>query len=371
MPVNQPRRLVLVLNESTQRAAIDWYLALDRLVAEGDLLDYDVIPYLALMADGLAEAAVADRVTAAAGRIGADIVLWAHTHGLRLSDDAIARTRGATPCTVMGYWDGDWYDWYHQPFPREAHRLCSRCDVAFLQGDGALVRSLQRRGCPDVRYVAATTDKRFQPQPEHQHYDFDLVLIGNRITSRLPLKDLRGNVFRRQLVAHFERRLGRRFAVFGEGWTGPSAQGPLPFDEQATAYGTALAAVGCNNWFTRYYFSNRLPISMSSARPVIHFKDEGYDEVFGSDPGIFWFHDVEQAWREFRFVMDHYSDAQRAAQLAQELARQRFTTYHAVAYMVQVLDALAAGREGTAPSVTPNPWIGKVRLGNPQARRSV
>jgi len=369
--VNQPRRLVLVLNESTPRAAIDWHLALDRLVAEGDLLAYEVVPYLALLADGLSAASVADQVAAAAERIGGDIVLWAHTHGLHLSDHVIARTRGATPHTVMGYWDGDWYDPYRCPFPREAYRLCSRCDVVFLQGDGALVRSLRRRGCPDVRYVAATSDERFQPQPERQHYDFDLVLVGNKITSRLPLKDFPGNVFRRRLVAHFERRLGTRFAIFGQGWTGPSAQGPLPFDEQATAYGTALAGLGCNNWFTRYYFSNRLPISMSSARPVIHFKDAGYDEVFGSDPGIYWFRDVEQAWRQFRFVMDHYTEAQDAAQCVQELARQRFTTYHAVAYMVRVLDSLAAGREGTASSVVQNPWIGKVRLSGARAQRSV
>ena len=367
MPVNQPRRLVLVLNESRRRAAIDWYLALDRLVAEGDLLAYDVIPYPALVADGLDSESVSNHVAAAAERIGADVVLWAHTHGLDVSDHAIARTRGANPRTVMGYWDGDWYHWYRKPFPREARRLCSRCDVAFLQGDGALVRSLQRHGCPDVRYVAATSDERFQPQPAHQHYDFDLVLIGNNITSRLPLKEFPGNVFRRRLVAQFERRLGRRFAIFGEGWTGPSAQGPLPFDEQAMAYGAALAAVGCNNLFTRYYFSNRLPISMSSARPVIYLKDDGYDEVFGRDPGIFWFHEPEEAWREFRFVMDHYTEAQDAAERAQELARRRFTTYHAVVYMVRVLDSLAAGREGAHVPPVPNPWIGRERLSDSRA----
>jgi hypothetical protein len=351
-----------VLNESPPRAAIDWYLALDKLVADGDLLAYEVIPYLALMADGLDAASVGEQVAIAVERTGADLVLWAHTAGLQLSDSAIARVRSATPQGVMGYWDGDWYHWYHNPFPREIYRLCSQCDVAFLQGDGWLVRSLQRRGCRDVRYVAATSDDRFQPQPARQHYDFDLALIGNKITSRLPFKDLPGNAFRRRLITYFERRLGRRFAIFGEGWTGPSAQGPLPFERQATAYGMAAAALGCNNWFTRYYFSNRLPISMSSARPVIHLKDDGYDEVFGRDPGVFWFHDVEEAWRQFHLVMDHYAEAQEAAQRAEALARQHFTTYHAVSYMVRVLGSLAASREGQRVSLVPNPWIGRERL---------
>ncbi len=180
------------------------------------------------------------------------------------------------PHTVMGYWDGHWYDWYRSPLPREARRLCSRSGVVFLQANGALVRSLQRSGCPDVRYVAATSDERFQSRPERQHYVFNLVLVGNKITSRPRLKGFPGNVVRRRLVAHFECGLGRRFAVFAEGWTGPSAQGPLRFDEQARTYGTALAAVGCNNWLhSRYCFSNRLPISMSSARPVIDYKRGG------------------------------------------------------------------------------------------------
>ena len=242
------------------------------------------------------------------------------------------------------------------PLPREARRLCSRSGVVFLQADGALVRSLQRSGCPDVRYVAATSDERFQPRPERQHYVFNLVLVGNKITSRPPLKGFPGNVVRRRLVAHFECGLGRRFAVFAEGWTGPSAQGPLRFDEQARTYGTALAAVGCNNWLhSRYRFSNRLPISMSSARPVIDYKGEGYDGVFGCDPGIYWFRDIEEAWRQFRFVVDNYTRAQEAAQRAQELARQRSVTYHAVAYMVLLLDSLAADRERGATCAIPQP----------------
>jgi len=84
--------------------------------------------------------------------------------------------------------------------------------------------------------------------------------------------------------------------------------------------------------------------------------------VFGHDSGVYWFRELDEAWREFRRVMDHYAEAQDAARRAQEVVRQRFTTYHSVGYMVRVLDSLAAKREGASGSPVLNPWIGQMRL---------
>lgn len=358
-----PRRLVLVLNEKRSRAASDWYTALDRLVAEGSLAEYRVVPYLALLDAGAASRDVLDRVVQHARKIQANHVLWAHTHGLNVPADALSALKSIVPDFSSAYWDGDWYHWYRAPFPTETRALCAEVDVAFVCGAGDHVEHLRRHGCRDIRYTPLMTDERFPLQLPKKSYDYDLVLIGNRISSRLPFKTMPGAVLRQVLVNYFQRRLGPRFAVFGRGWTGRSAQGPIPPENQGLAYASGLAALGCNNWFARYYFSDRLPIIMSSGRPAIHYCDQGYGEVFGADPGVYWFQSPEEAWRRFRDALDDSDAAERAVTRAHELATTRLTTYHVVAYMVAVLGAYAEARASRQPvRVVENPWLARDRL---------
>jgi len=241
--------------------------------------------------------------------------------------------------------------------------LCSEVDIAFICGDGWLASHLRHHGCRDIRYAPLSTDERFPLQPCRNHYDYDLVLIGNHIRSRLPFKTMPGALLRRRLVDYFERRLGSRFGVFGYGWSGSSAGGTIDYEDQGEVYASGFAALGCNNWFTPYYFSDRLPIMMSSGRPAIHYCDEGYGEVFGVDPGTFWFRDLDEAWRQFHVAMDDPDETQRAVLRAHDLAVSRFTTYRVLAYMVTVLDAHAEARATGGPvSHVANPWIAADRL---------
>ena len=133
--------------------------------------------------------------------------------------------------------------------------------------------------------------------------------------------------------------------------------------QQAEAYGAGACALGCSNWFTPYYFSDRLPIAMSAGRAVVHYRGEGFDQVFGEHPGVFWYTDLEGAWRQVRRVLDDPDSAAAGAARACELAVGRFTTYDTVAYMVEVLQAHAAARQRNA-AVAPvgNPWIRRAVL---------
>ncbi|MCZ7663145.1 MAG: hypothetical protein M5U22_09560 [Thermoleophilia bacterium] len=343
-------------------AAVDWYHALERLQQEGIVESFCVVPYLARLNSSLTVDEIADEVVAGAHEVRADIVLWAHTQGLHSAANCAARLR-SVGVAAIGYWDGDWYHPYRNPFPGECLALCSVSDVAFVQGDGLLVGLLHRAGCEDVRYVPASTDDRFVAQPARSEYDWDLVMIGNRISSRLPFKDMPGAILRRKLVRMFERRLGNRFAVFGHGWTGASAQGPVDYEKQAEAYGLGIASLGCNNWFTRYYFSDRLPIAMASARPSIYYQGEGYDEVFGSDAGVFWYRDLDTAWKQFLAVSADPDAALERAERARNIAVSGFTTYRTLIYMLDVLAAHAdAETQGVAVRPVPNPWISRSTL---------
>jgi hypothetical protein len=116
-------------------------------------------------------------------------------------------------------------------------------------------------------------------------FEHDIVMIGNRVVSRMPFKTMPGARLRQDLVKAFAKRYGRRFAVYGSGWQGPSAMGPCGFDDQQSVNASARVAVGVNNSSYPYVFSNRLPIALACGVPLIYSINPGFDKVFGNHLG--------------------------------------------------------------------------------------
>ena len=119
----------------------------------------------------------------------------------------------------MGYWDGDLYQSPYKPVPKELLELSSACDVVFAQGFGEMTEKMKIKGCKDIRFVPAFgDDKRFYPiNPSNKEYD--IVMIGNNITSRNPFRiNMPGTKFRKEIVKDFSKRYKNKFAVFGNNW---------------------------------------------------------------------------------------------------------------------------------------------------------
>ena len=186
-------------------------------------------------------------------------------------------------------------------------------------------------------------------------------MIGSRMSSKLPFKRMPGSSMRRQLAARFTSRFGSRFAVFGSGWTGPSAHGPVPYAGQAEVYGRSAAVLGCNNLYAKYSFSDRLPIALQSGRPLIHEFVEGAQEVFGVDSGVRWFRSIEEALHLTEEILNNPEQALVQAERARLLAEDRFTTYDALGYMIRALNSKRRSCGG-AGEIVDNPWIGRTNL---------
>lgn len=354
-------RVLVVLNEAVPLEAIDWYRALGRLQSQGRIEAWSVYPFLARRVAGLGESEMMREIVTASADLGATVVLWAHFSGAEVSDASMARMRPDAGGVAHGYWDGDGYHFYRHPFPREALRLCAKCDAVFVNAGGYIARLLRTHGCRDVRYVPSTGDERFTAQPLRTVYDLDVAMIGSCIRRRLPLGTYPGNVVRRRLVSAFSKRYGSRFGVFGSGWSGPNAMGPVQFASQSEVYGRALVALGNNNLFAPYCFSNRLPIAMQSGRPLVYNTDEGYEEVFGADPGVHWFGSVDDALRLTDALLADPEAALADAEKARRLAEDRFTTYHSLGYMIRVLNAKRGAHDGAA-EIIGNPWMDREYL---------
>jgi hypothetical protein len=360
-------RLLVVLNENPVGSHDNSRRYLATLKSRGTLDDYAICPFLARLSSGASSREVEEEIIETAADLAATAVLWCHTSSLEVTAATFSRLRRLPGRPVFGYWEGDMYQWPYKPFPPPARRIACACDVVFLAGSSSLLHNLRRRGCGDIRYAPSPADLALfgdaillrQTEPE-----FDLVLIGNNPKSHIPFKTMPGARWRGQIVAMLERKLGQRFAVFGYGWRGPCAQGPVPMERQGEVYARSRAGIGNNNLHAAYYFSNRLPIALSCGAVTLHNWEAGLDQVLGHDAPIRFFRSTGEAWEAVRRVLEaDDADLQKERLRARELALARFTFTHVQDYMVAVLrDLWQARQAGAAPRAILNPWLGREQL---------
>lgn len=172
------------------------------------------------------------------------------------------------------------------------------CEQVYVPSGGRMIRSLRAVGVKCVRYApSCASGTRFPHtwKAEDAH-EYDIVVVGNRVSSRVPFKTMPGARRRRVLVNALTRRYGRRVAVFGNGWTGPNAMGPVPFDEQSRVYGSSLLSVGVDNLFDQLLFSNRLPVALACGVPLLYHRNPGFDKVFPPDFSDVFFDDDREVY---------------------------------------------------------------------------
>lgn len=301
-----------------------------------------------------------------ARRLEPDAILWSHTSDLTISGSDMGALRSVASRPAIGYVDWDLYQRFYKPIPRATRTAMALSDVVFVCAGGPLVDDLVGAGCRDVRYVPLTTDSvRFAADRQvGSAPDFDVVLVANYARSRVPWKTMPGCRWRAEAVRELDRRLGSRFAVFGAGWSGRSAQGGVPYANQGLVYQQARVALGMNNLHAPFYFSDRLPIAMSSGVFVVHNWEAGFDKFLPEGVRSATFsHERGGLWQAVRRALEMEDDRRRELELeSRRVALASLTTYDAFAYMVAVLGERRRHGEAAADSAIANPWLGTARL---------
>ena len=275
-------RTLVVLNENPIGSHPDVHEALSVLSAEGVVDAYQVYPFSYHRAQGMPDEEIAAEILDRVSACSVDLIVWMHTGDLDISERNLERIQSVNRGLRMVYWEGDSYHPFHKPVPARMQRIMRRCDRVFLPCGGAIVGQLRRAGVTSLYYApSCASGTRFPVvwDAEASH-DFDVVMVGNRVASRIPFKTMPGARQRNRNVALLEKRYGSRFAVFGNGWKGPFAQGPIAFDSQATVYASARIAVGVNNSVYPLVFSNRLPIAMACGIPLAYSRNPRFEEIF-------------------------------------------------------------------------------------------
>lgn len=287
-----------------------------RLLTEHGLIDSRVYSVLAEVRRGGGESA-RRRLLEICAEFRPDVLVMQHIHGAGLTEDHLrAIRRGADPRIV--YHEGDVYSRWRHPLPSESVIAARHADVVLTVGSGAAADNFRRLGVSDVRWVPSTYDPgTFGRLPLHAAPGPTgaVALIGNRSAARVPWRVLPGSRDRERLVRTLERRFGTGFIVFGRGWTGPRAAGPIPFRGQEQALRDFWVSANWDHYPGEpAFFSNRLPICLASGSIHVTSRHDGYDTALpGSGPFLCLARTVEECAALCREIIQDVPESERLA----------------------------------------------------------
>jgi spore maturation protein CgeB len=345
--------LLLIINENPAGAHDDVHRAIENCCETKIITNSFIYPFLARILEGMREKQVLNEIINISKNFQPDLILWMHTDKFKITSEAIKELKGLESKPVMGYWDGDLYQSPYRPVPNELLNLCSACDVVFAQGFGEMTEKMKSKGCRDIRFVPAFGDeKRFFPVP-NENKEYDVVMIGNNITSRNPFRiTMDGTKLRKQIVNEFCKNYKNKFAVFGNNWKGNCARGPINNLEQHRVYSKSKVTISINNSSGKYYFSDRLPIAMLSGIPIIQNFEEGFDKLFKKCNSIIFFKRLEEGIEKAsELLLKPQEELNEIGNNLNIYAKKYFTANFIFDYIIKVLISKKTN------SLITNPWL--------------
>lgn len=127
-----------------------------------------------------------------------------------------------------------------RPLPSSVTELASEADAFFSTSVGQTAEKLVRHhGARNFVFLPhAYCSEHFPFIDEAVDRIYDVLTLGRvaQLVSRRPVVSIPTALKRRCVVSMLERAFGKKFAVYGYGWEGPSAHGAVPFKEQVPLF---------------------------------------------------------------------------------------------------------------------------------------
>lgn len=346
-------RILALSNEPSPGADPDVPWALARLAERGLVHDHAVYPLRAAVASRGSRSA-AEEIAAIADALQADVLAFFHAGSCRLSDEDLDIVRRASPQAVWIYREGDAYQRWTLPYHRSILATVRRCAAAFLPCGGYFPDIVRHTGCGFVTYAPSWVNPERFPYrwPSSPAKEYDVVFVGNDMRARLrPVPGVRE---RRRLVRRLQERYGSRAAIYGRGWTGKGARGPLPLEAVGEAYAASCVAVGMDHVVGPYQFSNRLPTALACGVPLAYALPQSRVDALASMDSSQLFVDEDGAVAVIDRLLATDASALNVLSAHQRRLSLSFACDRVMAYMLEVAAALRSGRD---PRALPNPWL--------------
>lgn len=360
-------KLFLFLNEHQYGAHIDVHNACSKLVGENKIHSCEIFPFREKLNMGVNTKQLSLEIAERLRAFKPELILFSHTGGLNLDLMKIINNVELKFKPAIGYWDGDIYHKIFKPLPNEVNRLIKVVDVCFWCGFDSITRKLSKKNRKDFRYVPLSTDERFAKEikiykSNTDNVMYDIVMVGNFISKKIPYFSFPGSKYRKEIADYIYDKIGDKFAVFGYGWDTKYAKGMIPFEEQCRAYHSAKIAIGVNNLFADYYFSNRLPISLSCGKIMLHNYEHGVENIFNDSGFDYFFKDKYSLWQMANSLLQKTnSELNEEATKYQKFASEKIATYNNLDFMIMVLkDYYSKHNYLTNIREIENPWTKKL-----------
>ncbi len=224
-----------------------------------------------------------------------DVVWFQHVAGAGLTPDHYRQWRQAADF-VLVYQEADAFDRWRKRLPQEAADAGRAADIVYVSGTGELMSNFTRRGCTDVRWLAqgfdpdtfsVPADAGTTAETDPLDRDFDVVVVANYGSSRVPWRGHPGQKERARAITLLDRHFGERMVLYGSGWELQSAHGRVDYRAQGGAIrGAWVSAIWDFYPMEPRYFSDRLAISLATGG--IHFTTlhPGYEDILPLDEGF-------------------------------------------------------------------------------------
>jgi hypothetical protein len=327
--MNYPIKLLYLPNEVNVGDQVGPRDAFENLVLKGKLLRYEAFSFL-FEAKKRGVSGMLSCLKDQVNEIQPDLLFWQHVGDFSINEKEIASIRAMAPKMRLIYHEGDVFGRWIKKIPKATRTLMAAADFVALVGRGSLADLVKSFGVHRVIYSPHSVDTlrfgtHWEPTLERE---FDVIMIGNRIKSRLPWMRMPGASKRVRMVKVLGQSFGSRFAVFGHGWNEFVGNfGPIPFSEQEANQRRAWVTVSWDHFDTiDAYFSDRVPISLMSGVPHITNYQPGYEDIFGLSPPIFFVKSVDDLLTKVKEILAMGPTIiNEIGRKAQDYCRKRFT----------------------------------------------
>lgn len=356
-------KLTVLLQGAVAEDQLGFHRGFEKLVREGQLTEYTPYPYGANRSDK-DWASYYGRVLRHMRATGSNALLCQFFHSTAIADPRrfLEEVTLLPQIPIIATSCGDPFGPLLASPPQSLTQACSRSDVTFVTSMGALSRKLQRSGAKRITLMPSSAcDERFGLEPDWagpEGQEFDVVFIGSRPGGRNPANHLYWSGRRRtEAVSLLNKRYGRRFGLFGQGWGGLTAwQGPVSFiDQLSTSQRGAVVYGGYPGSLCDYYTSNRVSIQALSGRPIVDHWVPRVDTLLR--PGADWIltRDLKEVIGSIDKLLNDPDLAQAVGSSGARAVANRHMDSHRTALMISIMrevyNSRIQGREPRCPSL--------------------
>ncbi|TKA11620.1 glycosyltransferase family protein [Actinacidiphila oryziradicis] len=291
-----------------------------------------------------------------ARKVAPDLVFVQSPHGFPWTAEVVGALLGDIGSPPVVYWEGDAWGGRKQLNASSAAWL-SHADHVFSVAIGEQAALLGRYARAAVRYVpnvlpSHLMDADGESVPEPGQATLDVALIGSCYVRFGILERVDGAGERHRLTRRLCSLPNCRVALYGHGWRGPAAQGPVAYNRQPAALRNARISVGWDH-YRRYtgYFSDRLPISMYAGRVHVSSRPPEAAWLPDRDSGLHLVDSPAEAVDRVReLLLGDPRELHAAGLRAHRWVRDRLTDLHALQYML-------GGELSALPTPPKDPWL--------------